>query len=83
MNNIGADLKTMIMSKVQRQDIVHKAFLRPVEVLLTTNRVDSNVEIGELPQGLRIALKMQGINDNSYEAIPIKAVSSNSFKSLK
>ena len=50
------------------------AFMKPVEVALRTHNNDKGVPTGALPQGLMVAAKDQGINDNKYKLHSLDAV---------
>ena len=72
------DKKEMIghfMSEVRQEDFLNIGFMKPIEVSLRTHRTDKNVSAESLPQGLLMAVKDQGINDNKFKLKPIEPIS--------
>lgn len=81
------DLSGIVLGKINQGDFVHKVFLKPIELVLKTNRfddkisskdktnrVDDKISSKDLPQGIMQALKINGIADNTYEACPFPAL---------
>lgn len=64
-----SELTDILLNKIDEGDLVHKAFLKPIELVLRTNKQDKNVSGRELPQGLMQALKISSISDNTYEPL--------------
>ncbi len=67
------ELRNLVVSKITEGDVVHKVFLKPMELVLRTHNVDATVDSRGLPQGVMHALKPNGIQENPYEplAIPV------------
>jgi hypothetical protein len=68
------ELSDTVLGKINEGDLVHKVFLKPIELLLRTNKVDKTVNSRDLPQGLMQALKINSISDNTYEPVAIPAL---------
>lgn len=62
------------MSQVKTEDLINVAFMKPFEVALRTKSTDPAVPNDVLPQGLMLAVKENGINDNKYKLAPINPV---------
>jgi hypothetical protein len=72
-----SELNQIVLSKINEGDIVHKVFLKPIELLLRTHKVDKGLSSRDLPQGLMMALKINGISDNAYEPLAFPVLDPN------
>lgn len=59
------------MAQVKTEDLLNVGFMKPIEVALRTSKTDNTVPSGTLPQGLMLALKDNGINDNKFKLTKI------------
>jgi hypothetical protein len=68
------ELNQIVLGKISEGDIVHKVFLKPIELLLRTHKIDRTMCQRDLPQGLMMALKINGISDNAYEPLAFPTI---------
>lgn len=71
MRNEDPNLIEMAMSKIKEEDLVHRGFLKPLEIQLKTYKTefatnDTNLKPTSLPAGLKIAHK-DSFFSNKYE----------------
>lgn len=62
------------MGQIKTEDMLNVGFMKPIEVTLRTNKTDKTVPPDSLPQGLMMAIKDKGINDNKYKLEIIKPI---------
>lgn len=68
----------LAVSKLKEEDLMHRGFLKPIEIALKTSKTenesnDKKPTVASLPAGLKIAVK-NSISENKYSLCNVKAI---------
>ena len=54
----GQQLLDKALSLIRKEDIIHRGFLKPIEIALKTSATDEDkLKTGSLPAGLKVVVK--------------------------
>ena len=72
----GEELIRKAMSLIKKEDIVHRGFMKPIEIALKTLKTDpdnSELTASSLPAGLKI-IEKKAIEFNNYQTVDVQEI---------